>query len=79
MGSTRNAAEPTRLRETVIDPISDSVLLKLATAGMLLFVSGWFLDVGFNEGVWAAMFGAWGVGLMLVGLSCYGFIWWRRH
>lgn len=81
MGSTQNArdVETAGIRARVIDAISGSVLLKIAMAGVLLFVSGWLLDVGINEGVLAAIFAVWGVGLMLVGLSGYGFIWWRRQ
>ncbi|UPM44294.1 hypothetical protein [Halocatena salina] len=79
MSSTQDVGqEPASLLQTVINSIDDSVLLKVAIAGVLLFVSGWLLDVGANEGVWAAIFGAWGSGLVLVGLSCYGVIWWRR-
>ena len=61
--------------EPVIEPVANSVLLKLATMGVVLFALGAIL----NEGVWAAILGVWGGGLILVGLSLYGFIWWRRN
>ncbi|RRJ30095.1 hypothetical protein [Halocatena pleomorpha] len=75
---TGNHGAMSQLRAAVINHLPDSVLLNVATGGVLLFVTGWLLDVGFNEGVWAAIFAAWGIGLMLAGVGSYGAIWWRR-
>lgn len=77
MSSTQNARDTqlSRLRAAVIDPIRGSILLQLATAGVLLIVLGAIM----NNGVWAAIFPIWGAGLGIVGLSCYGFIWWQRQ
>lgn len=77
MSSTQHARDTqlSRLRAAVIDPIYDSILLQLATVGAVLIVLGAIMNVG----VWAAIFPVWGAGLVLVGLSCYGFIWWQRQ
>lgn len=61
--------------EPVLRPVIDSVLLKLAAMGVVLFVLGAIL----NEGVWAAILATWGSGLMLVGFGFYGLIWVRRR
>lgn len=61
--------------EPVLRPIIDSVLLKLAAMGVVLFILGAI----FNQGVWAAILATWGIGLMLVGFGCFGLILLRRR
>lgn len=78
----------------LLEPIRNSILLQIATVGVVLFALGPILDgttLGpvLNEGgaggdgelmaIWAATVTVWGVGLILVGLGLYGFIWWRRR
>lgn len=78
MSSTQRANEADRslvAESNPLETIRDSVLLRLATAGAALVALGAILQ----EGVWAAILAVWGTGLLIVGLSLYGFIWWRRN
>ena len=88
MGSTQRTTDTettSQFRETILEPIIDSLLLKIAAAGAVIVALGVILDgvtfggEGELTGIWAAIFAVWGFGLILVGLSLYGFIWWRRH
>ncbi|NUB93596.1 hypothetical protein HT576_21680 [Haloterrigena sp. SYSU A121-1] len=88
MGSTQRASDPettSRFRETVFDSIFDSVLLRLAAAGVVFVALGAVLNgvtlggEGELMGLWAAIFAVWGSGLILVGLGLYSFVWWRRR
>lgn len=84
MGSTQQASGPenadgaettSRTGGGVLESLRNSVLLKIATMGIVLLALGAIL----SEGVWAAIFAVWGIGLMLVGFGFYGLIWWRRN
>lgn len=88
MGSTQRATEPettSRFRATVLDPLIDSLLLKIAAAGIVFVALGVILNgitfggEGELMGIWSAIFAVWGAGLILVGMGFYGFIWWRRR
>ncbi|WP_222912953.1 hypothetical protein [Natrinema sp. SYSU A 869] len=88
MGSTQRASDPettSQFRETVLDPIIDSLLLKIAAAGAVIVALGTILNgasiggEGELMGIWSAIFAVWGSGLILVGLGLYSFIWWRRR
>lgn len=59
----------------VVGTVRNSVLLMMALAGALLVLFGYVINVG----VWAAIYAVWGTGLMLVGLSGYAIIWWKRR
>ncbi|WP_408960279.1 hypothetical protein [Natrinema sp. 74] len=82
----------TEANESVYEPpegisgaIRDSVLLKIAIGGGLFVLLSGFLDSGVlvSAGglwsIWAAVFAAWGAGLVLTGLVGYGVLWWSRN
>ncbi|WP_247004252.1 hypothetical protein [Halosolutus gelatinilyticus] len=78
MASTQRANEPettSRTRTRLLEPLYESLLLKIAVVGVFLIAVGAIL----SEGVWAAIVAVWGIGLLLTGLGFYGFIWWRRN
>lgn len=60
--------------EPILEPLFDSVLLRMAAMGIVLFTLGAIRSVG----VWAAILAVWGAGLMLVGFGLYGLLWWKR-
>lgn len=88
MGSTQRANDPettSRSRDSVLEPLFNSVLLRLAAAGAVFVALGAVMNgitmggEGELMGLWSAIFAVWGSGLILVGLGLYGFVWWRRR
>ncbi|ADB63241.1 hypothetical protein Htur_4430 (plasmid) [Haloterrigena turkmenica DSM 5511] len=88
MGSTQRANDPettSQSRDSILEPLFDSLLLKIAAAGAALVALGAILNgvtlggEGELMGLWAAIFAVWGSGLILVGLGLYSFVWWRRR
>ncbi|WP_121743357.1 hypothetical protein [Natronorubrum halophilum] len=87
MGSTQRTNDSetiSHIRESVLEPLFGSILLKIAAAGVVFIVLGAFLNGGGTGdgelmGIWSAIFAVWGAGLVLVGLGLYTFVWWRRR
>lgn len=57
------------------DALRGSALLSLAAAGVLFVLLGYVIQ----EGVWAAMLGVWGAGMIGIGLLGYALLWARRY
>lgn len=93
---------PRSVVSRVLSQVRDSVLLLLATVGVVEIIlagiiqllldndiigrdaglSGILADLfsdGNTWGLWAAVFTIWGMGLILVGVVGYTFVWWRRR
>lgn len=69
----------------VVGTIRESLLLKLALAGVLVVLVGALLDSGLVVPasrlwrIWAVVFVFWGSGLVLAGSIGYGILYWQRN
>lgn len=68
-----------------VEAVRDSVLLKLAMAGVLLIVLSVFMQLFVVNpenpglaGIWKGMLPLWGTGLIITGLGSYLYVWWSR-
>jgi len=59
----------------VIDTIRRSATLSLATAGFLFVL----VALVIRNGVWAALIGAWGIGMFVIGTTLYFSLWFLRR
>lgn len=75
MAARRRIEEADGPLERAFEIVRGSILLRMAVGGVLLIVLGYLIQ----NGVWAAMFPAWGTALVLIGVLGYAIVRWQRR
>ncbi|WP_123539106.1 hypothetical protein [Halosimplex salinum] len=87
MATSSQASGANRLSTRALSELRDSVMVKLATMGVVLVVLAIAIEAAIQSGllvrgesaVWATIFLLWGTGLVVAGTVGRTFIWWRRR
>lgn len=87
MATRTNPSDANGLGTRALTELRDSVLAKVATLGVVLFVIAVLLEGAIRAGVlergisavWAVIFLLWGTALVTLGVVGRVLIWWRRR